>query len=242
MKTKMKSAFAFIAVALMIMVAVVPMVGVFTEDSSAAVTVVPEVPSDKKITISGKVMGANGTTSIADVLVKVEGDGVNEYVLTTTSGYSATVYSLGKDLTVSVVVDGDKYAEITGKTTANPVLGYTFSEQKLTKVSASVKDVDFKAGYVAVSGNLEYKNVTEKYTTPVSVSYMVGEVTGPTSVTSVEGTYSILVPAGSKDVTILADGFTSVKITDVGTAAQTSKNLKHATLNFRTITINDDGY
>ena len=70
MKSTMKSAFAFIAVALMIMVAVVPMVGVFTEDSSADVTVVPEVPSDKKITISGKVMGANGT-SIADVLVKV---------------------------------------------------------------------------------------------------------------------------------------------------------------------------
>ncbi len=238
MKTKMKSAFAFIAVALMIMVAVVPMVGVFTEDSSAAVTVVPEVPSDKTITISGKVANAaNG--SIADVLVKVEGDGVSEYVLTTASGYSATVYSLGKDLTVSVVVDENKYAEITGKTTANPVLGYTFSEQKLMKVSASVKDVDFKAGYVAVSGNLEYKNVTEKYMTPVSVSYKVGEVTGPTSVTSVEGTYSILVPAGSKDVTIHAEGFTDVKITDVGTAAQTSKTLKHATLNFRTITINE---
>ena len=238
MKTKMKSAFAFIAVALMIMVAVVPMVGVFTEDSSAAVTVVPEVPSDKTITISGKVANAaNG--SIADVLVKVEGDGVSEYVLTTASGYSATVYSLGKDLTVSVVVDENKYAKITGKTTANPVLGYTFSEQKLMKVSASVKDVDFKAGYVAVSGNLEYKNVTEKYMTPVSVSYKVGEVTGPTSVTSVEGTYSILVPAGSKDVTIHAEGFTDVKITDVGTAAQTSKTLKHATLNFRTITINE---
>ncbi|MBS7382116.1 MAG: hypothetical protein KIG18_00145, partial [Candidatus Methanomethylophilaceae archaeon] len=162
MKSTMKSAFAFIAVALMIMVAVVPMVGVFTEDSSAAVTVVPEVPSDKTITISGKVANAaNG--SIADVLVKVEGDGVSEYVLTTASGYSATVYSLGKDLTVSVVVDENKYAEITGKTTANPVLGYTFSEQKLMKVSASVIDVDFKAGYVAVSGNLEYKNVTEKY-------------------------------------------------------------------------------
>ena len=238
MKTKMKSAFAFIAVALMIMVAVVPMVGVFTEDSSADVTVVPEVPSDKKITISGKVMGANGT-SIADVLVKVEGDGVNEYVLTTNSGYVATVYSLGKDLTVSVVVEGDKYANITGKTTANPVLGYTFSEQKLTKVSVSVKDVDFKAGYVAVSGNLEYKNVTDKYEAPVSVSYKVGEETGATSVMSVKGTYSILVPAGSKDVTIFAGGFTSVKITDVGTSAQTSKTLKHATLNLRTITINE---
>ena len=237
MKTKMKSAFAFIAVALMIMVAVVPMVGVFTEDSSAAVTVVPEVPSDKTITISGKVANAaNG--SIADVLVKVEGDGVKEYVLTTASGYSATVYSLGKDLTVSVVVDGDEYAKITGKTTANPVLGYTFSEQKLTKVSASVRDVDFKAGYVAVSGNLEYKNATDKYEADVSVSYMVGEETG-TSVTSVKGTYSILVPAGSKNVTILADGFTSVKIADVGTAPQTSKTLKHATLNFRTITISD---
>ena len=238
MKSKMKSAFAIIAVALMIMVAVVPMVGVFTEDSSAAVTVVPEVPSDKKITISGKVANAaNG--SIADVLVKVEGDGVSEYVLTTASGYSATIYSLGKDLTVSVVVDGAEYAKITGKTTANPVLGYTFSEQKLTKVSASVRDVDFKAGYVAVSGNLEYKNATDKYMADVSVSYMVGEETGATSVTSVKGTYSILVPAGSKDVTILADGFTSVKIDDVGTAAQTSKTLKHATLNFRTITIND---
>ena len=238
MKTKMKSAFAFIAVALMIMVAVVPMVGVFTEDSSADVTVVPEVPSDKKITISGKVMGANGT-SIADVLVKVEGDGVNEYVLTTNSGYVATVYSLGKDLTVSVVVEGGEYAKITGKTTANPVLGYTFSEQKLTKVSVSVKDVDFKAGYVAVSGNLEYKNVTDKYETPVSVSYKVGEETCATPVMSVKGTYSILVPAGSKDVTILADGFTSVNITDVGTSAQTSKTLKHATLNLCTITINE---
>ena len=238
MKTKMKSAFAFIAVALMIMVAVVPMVGVFTEDSSAAVTVVPEVPSDKKITISGKVMGANGT-SIVDVLVKVEGDGVNEYVLTTDSGYVATVYSLGKDLTVSVVVEGDEYANITGKTTANPVLGYTFSEQKLTKVSASVNDVNFKAGYVAVSGNLEYKNVTDKYETPVSVSYKVGEVTGATSVMSVKGTYSILVPAGSKDVTILADGFTSMDITDVGTSAQPSMTLKHATLNLCKITIRE---
>ena len=38
MKTKMKSAFAFIAVALMIMVAVVPMVSVFSDEADAAVT------------------------------------------------------------------------------------------------------------------------------------------------------------------------------------------------------------
>ena len=49
MKTKMKSAFAFIAVALMIMVAVVPMVGVFTEDSSADAVA---IPGTGKITIN----------------------------------------------------------------------------------------------------------------------------------------------------------------------------------------------
>ena len=47
MKSTMKSAFAFIAVALMIMVAVVPMVGVFTEDSSATTTVDPATDKNK---------------------------------------------------------------------------------------------------------------------------------------------------------------------------------------------------
>ena len=63
MKSTMKSAFAFIAVALMIMVAVVPMVGVFTEDSSATTTVDPATDKNE-IGLKVNVVGAGSSDKV----------------------------------------------------------------------------------------------------------------------------------------------------------------------------------
>ena len=73
MKSIMKSAFAIIAVALMIMVAVVPMVGVFTEDSSATNQYDPKAPATgDKITLTFNLFeGSTAITSPSSYTIQV---------------------------------------------------------------------------------------------------------------------------------------------------------------------------
>ena len=159
MKTKMKSAFAFIAVALMIMVAVVPMVGVFTEDSSADAVA---IPGTGKITVSGTVK--DGSKDIENALVKIEANSkLVGYGVTDNSGkYSIDLYIDDKlTFKVSVVTDAKAYASYMGADAINPAASYKFAEQTFTDVKADVgniENVNFKDGNVAISGKLLYKN------------------------------------------------------------------------------------
>ncbi len=212
MKSTMKSAFAIIAVALMIMVAVVPMVGVFTEESDAA-TIVPD--TTKSITVSGTVMDSD-SQKIKDVLVKVSYGSYYEYGLTGSNGtYSITVNYSGTsiDATVSIVTDPTEYTNITGYTT-NPVEEKFDSgaSQTIYSVTGNVSGIDFMSGYVAITGKLTYANTSVAYDKVVTVSAqeeasMLRDAgyTGKSDATT--GVYTILVPINSGKMIISAEGF-----------------------------------
>ena len=214
MKTKMKSAFAFIAVALMIMVAVVPMVGVFTEDSSAATTIVP-ADETKNITVEGTVYDSE-TQKIKDVLVKVSYGTYAEYGLTGNDGkYKIPVNFKGEsvDLTVDIVTDSADYKKYSGLET-NPVDG-KFTDtttQEVKGVTGNVTGIDFMSGYVTISGKLTYANTTVAYDKEVSISVKTVVAEGDpvevaSSTSKTDGTYSVLVPVNSGKVKVSAEGF-----------------------------------
>ena len=114
MKSKMKSTFAIIAVALMVLVAVVPMVGVFTETSDAETIVVPDDVAT--VTISGKVYSSTGTGE-KDKIVKVSwGGSYEDFDVTDNNGaYSFDIISIAKDgqiTNVRIAVITDRITEI----------------------------------------------------------------------------------------------------------------------------------
>ena len=214
MKTKMKSAFAFIAVALMIMVAVVPMVGVFTEDSSAATTIVP-ADETKNITVEGTVYDSE-TQKIEYVLVKVSYGTYAEYGLTGNDGkYKIPVNFKGEsvDLTVDIVKDSTDYKKYSGLET-NPVDGKFkgTTTQEVKGVTGNVTGIDFMSGYITISGKLMYANTTVAYDKAVSISVKTVVAEGDpvvvgTSTSKTDGTYSVLVPVNSGKVKVYAEGF-----------------------------------
>ena len=237
MKTKMKSAFAFIAVALMIMVAVVPMVGVFTEDSSADAVA---IPGTGKITVSGTVKNGSDT-AIENALVKIEANSkLVGYGVTNSSGeYSIDLYIDDKlTFKVSVVTDAATYVSYMGAGAVNPAASYKFAEQTFTDVKADVEkieNVNFKDGNVTISGQLYYKNDKEFVkSTSVTAKYKVGSTEKTASATTdKEGKYAILVPVGVK-VIVSATGFVSSGETEV--TSNTTVNLKNEKLNLGTVT------
>ena len=238
MKTKMKSAFAFIAVALMIMVAVVPMVGVFTEDSSADAVA---IPGTGKITVSGTVKNGSDT-AIENALVKIEANSkLVGYGVTSSSGeYSIDLYIDDKlTFKVSVVTDAKTYASYMGADAINLAASYKFAEQTFTDVKADVEkieNVNFKDGNVTISGQLYYKNDKEyaKSSVTVTAKYKVGtSEKSSTGTTDKKGKYAILVPVGVK-VIVSATGFVSSDETDVTSNA--TVDLKNEKLNLGTVT------
>ena len=167
MKSTMKSAFAFIAVALMIMVAVVPMVGVFTEDSSAETVIVPP-GTTTQITVKGTVSDST-SQKIQNALVEVEyGDSYYAYGITNSSGaYEIKVNYKTEDgyvdLRVTVISDENddqKYKALTGLTT-NPAKG-RFTQhnnyQVIENVKGDISGIDFMSGMISISGKLLYAN------------------------------------------------------------------------------------
>ena len=237
MKSKMKSAFAFIAVALMIMVAVVPMVGVFTEDSSADAV---SIPGTGKITVSGTVKNGSDT-AIENALVKIEANSkLVGYGVTNSSGeYSIDLYIDDKlTFKVSVVTDATAYASYMGAGAVNPAASYEFAEQTFTDVKADVEkieNVNFKDGNVTISGQLYYKNDKEFVkSTSVTAKYKVGSTEKTANATTdKEGKYAILVPVGVK-VIVSATGFVSSEETEV--TSNTTVDLKNEKLNLGTVT------
>ena len=121
MKSKMKSTFAIIAVALMVMVAVVPMVSVFTSEIDAAVPENGDPDLGEKITISGKVLNIDGT-NVADATYKVliKYGPSSEYTVKSANYVTSGAYEIVvKDtvmtrVSVSIIdADGDAVPEFT---------------------------------------------------------------------------------------------------------------------------------
>ena len=155
MKSKMKSAFAIIAVALMIMVAIVPMVGVFTEDSEATVSELPPA----------------STSATTGLKIKVT-DATNAYIPYATISVDGTKYYANASGEITLawdVVKGKAVEPINYGTTAN----FTFDGQKLTvsnkadttvtqtftfiaKETLVVVDAKAKSGEVITEGTIGY--------------------------------------------------------------------------------------
>ena len=212
MKSTMKSAFAFIAVAMMIMVAVVPMVSVFTEDSSAASTIVPA--TTKSITVSGTVADSD-SQKIKDALIAVsyteDGTTYTEYGLTGADGkYSIAVNYPGASvsLTVTLIIDDETYTKQTGEET-NPVKGKfsTAPAQTVANVTGNVSNIDFKSGCVTISGKLTYANATQAYDKDANVTVTGVDnvaISVPATYDATDCTYYALVPVDAGKVKVSA--------------------------------------
>ena len=234
MKSTMKSAFAFIAVAMMIMVAVVPMVSVFTEDSSAASTIVPA--TTKSITVSGTVKDSD-SQKIKDALIEVSDGTYKEYGLTDSNGAYSIVFNYVVSaistsiatMTVKVVIDDAAYTKQAGEKTNPAKDKFTSSNntQTISSVSSNVSGIDFMSGKVAISGKLTYANTTQAYETATSVTITPADTAvSATSVTSgADGTYSALVPVDVGKVKITASGFDEKEVTVAKTNVTTGADI-----------------
>ena len=188
MKSTIKSAFAILAVALMIMAAVVPMVGVFSqEDSSAATTgtLVDEEYNDTiadPIQISGKIYKADGTTAIENAKVIVKWDGKSLSGLTTAAGvYTVTTDVKITDVITKVEVSVDTTSEYVDGTTKNPALGMAFPTVTLDNVNkthnaAGGNAVDIISGTALVKGQIQTKEGTNISLAGVTISGAEGTV------------------------------------------------------------------
>ena len=156
MKSTTKSAFAFIAVALMIMVAVVPMVGVFTEDSSATTTVDPATDKNNitlKVNVadtsfSGKVKIAYGSYVFYGDLSSKD----PEFSIKEASVDSLTISCVDKD---GVEIKG--YSAVT---LTNLVAGKSYA-------------ATLKAGYISKTVEFKFANSTS---TPISTCFAADSV------------------------------------------------------------------
>ena len=248
MKSTMKSAFAFIAVALMIMVAVVPMVGVFTEDSSAETVIVPP-GTTTQITVKGTVSDST-SQKIQNALVEVEyGNGYYAYGITNSSGaYEIKVNYKTEDgyvdLRVTVISDENddqKYKALTGLTT-NPAKG-RFTQynnyQVIENVKGDISGIDFMSGMISISGKLLYANKSSAVNYDDIVTIVIRKKTeGDTYVdistanSNPDGTYSILAPIKSGNVELSIkdnenyDIFETVK-KDIKDSNMSNVDLKH---------------
>ena len=195
MKSTMKSAFAFIAVALMIMVAVVPMVSVFSDEADAAVTPsAAEYNNSVKtpIVISGKLLNADGTTPVANSMIVANiatGVGAGTYYgYTNASGEFAISITQEKGTALGDIVltveDDDVIMDATGAYIYNGAYGITFPAVTLKNVNSN-ESVNIIAGTVLVSGKLELKGSAVGVNVSTTISGAEGTVTS-----KADGTFS----------------------------------------------------
>ena len=157
MNGKIKTKFAALfAVALMITVCVVPVVG--NEGVQAA--------SDddvKTITVEGYVYGVTTSTGISGAEVTISGSNlISETVKTNSSGkYSATLNYKGSG-TTDVKVTLNINTKLSDDKTANPAYGiYTDSNDEISygvTTSDKITGINFVAGKITIAGSLYYKN------------------------------------------------------------------------------------
>ncbi|WP_400206408.1 hypothetical protein [Candidatus Methanarcanum hacksteinii] len=156
MKSKMKSAFAIIAVALMIMVAVVPMVGVFTEDSEAAASELPTTPTSAATTgLKIKVTDAtNAYIPYAAISVgseKYYANASGEITLAWDKVKGKTVEPTNYGTTANFAFDGQK---LTVSDDADTTVTQTFTFK--AKETLVVVDAKAKSGEVITKGTIGY--------------------------------------------------------------------------------------
>ncbi len=193
MKTKMKSAFAFIAVALMIMVAVVPMVSVFTEENgvdAAVATTEYDNSVVSPIVIEGAIK--NNSTPLSNVPVTINYNKVDYVVYTDTSGkYTLTTTVATGNVIDEVKVTVDSATEkVNGLD--NGAFGMGFPVVTVNKISKSVDNLDVVAETAEVKGTLVTKLNATVYISEVSITGAVG------TVKTVNGEFSFYGKIGSE--------------------------------------------
>jgi|GEM_PF-4868801 len=208
MNGKIKTKFAALfAVALMITVCVVPVVG--NEDVQAVVT----DPSDAvSLTVSGKVFDSTGNVGIDKIELQITVGSENYKVYSSGSSYEQEVYvpkdTVISNVTVKLNATSKKIVDGSGNEVANGAYGLWTSDPALTYTNVvmdgakEISDVDFIAGYKTISGSLKYKN-GGTYGKDVTVA-LYEMTTGATpeynttgySTTSSEGSFVLYVPAG----------------------------------------------
>ena len=187
MKSKMKSAFALIAVALMIMVAIVPMVGLLTSDSDAALpddSAVVDPAIEGKVKISGKLYDS-ANTSIATTgtnVIKLQYTAGTTYVSTTTAtaadGYVFYVQENSiSNVTISYV-DEDGVA----------IPGY--SVLSYTKLDSGEYTADIKSGYKTSTVTMYFASANNgsSVVSTVTVASIIGNKLEGSFTVSVDGT------------------------------------------------------
>ena len=216
MKSTMKSAFAFIAVALMIMVAVVPMVGVFTEDSSATTTVDPATDKNK---IELEVTVADGLAT-GDKVKIAYGSYVFYEEVDSSKKAKFTIHEASvSELAISCVDKDDVKIE-------------KYSEVKLTNlVDKRTYFATLKAGYVSqevkfvfADGSKLIGNLLQAEDSTTTANYSIYDKSGEDGTVIYNGSITIgkdskgtiLYPAGTStsDINIKVESFDSLsKIT-----------------------------
>ena len=192
MKTKMKSAFAFIAVALMIMVAVVPMVSVFTEENGVDAAAATEYDNSvvSPIVIEGTIK--NNADGLKNVPVTVNYNKADYVVYTNDSGK----YTLTTTVAMGNVIDEVKVTvdSATEKVNGldNGAFGMGFPVVTVNKISKSVGNLDVVAETAKVTGTLVTKSNVTVYISDVSITGAVG------AIKTVNGAFSFYGKIGSE--------------------------------------------
>ncbi len=204
MKSTMKSAFAIIAVALMIMVAVVPMVGVVNGDTSQVYD--PEEQHDK-ITMTFNLYEKDNKITSGDYTIKVTWGTSNSIVLTTTSGSVTKIFDETK-------MTGAKATVGTGTGSAFKA-DSNFEVYTIGNVAAGANlSFDLKKGYTqtnnitfdAKDNSTKVYNAVQDVGTTVYVNYDIYKNTG----TEASPTYTRI---GSASSTSLLGNDSQFKVT-----------------------------
>ncbi len=200
MKSKMKSTFAIIAVALMVMVAVVPMVSVFTDNAQATTYYEPDFVAGTEITVEGRVYDVDGVGENDKIVQITWGNGSYSQVATTANDannnpgwFSIVIKETSiKSATISVVnqVNGvyvvdSEYSQVLNKALESGT--YNVDLMKAKKTSAvTVRFANGDNGYdlASVFGveALGIKSLTFEYTIFATES----------STSGTSGTYTVL--------------------------------------------------
>ena len=165
MNGKIKTKFAALfAVALMITVCVVPVVG--NEGVQAVVT----DPSDAvSLTVSGNVYNSTGS-KITNVELQITAGSETYKVYDADGSYSQTIYvpkdTIVSNITVTLNATSQKITNAAGEEVANGAYGLWTSNPSISYQNVDMKgistktisNVNFKAGYTTISGILYYAN------------------------------------------------------------------------------------
>ena len=208
MKSTMKSAFAIIAVALMIMVAVVPMVGVFTDESDATTITDPGTAASTKITIKGSVTAKSGQYVQLEYIANSVKYTANSTALNSDGSlsYTFTVYEekitsivltlLNKDGTKDTMYEpvyADNYVASSSDYTLNIIQGY----------ASKVVTMYFADGTTTLTSILGSKKISASYKVFVGET----EITSCAGTFGATGTATVYYPTGSTGVKIAVSGF-----------------------------------